>query len=184
MRRIKRAFTIVSDKWLDMKWKAQRPAIEIAAELIAAACVGGAAGFAVWSLAPLGAAMVAALGTSILGATGALLLMAQVDRPRRPFGEGFEPVDFADGEDEADVLMLDDPLPALTEDSRVVRLFAVPTGSDTAPLPAPGEMVARIEDFLGATRPDRATSHHPAAADASAALHAALADIRRSLRQA
>ena len=179
-----------------MDWKAERPAIEIAAEWIAAACVGGAIAFAVWRLAPLGSGILAAAAAGVLGAIGALVVMNRVDRAGRPVGERFVPVDFTD---EADVLMLDDPiepgeslrleyqLPAISEDSRVVRLFAVPPmAGEAAPLPAPGEMAARIENFLGGTRTDTAAVDPtlPAATDASAALHAALADIRRSLRQA
>ena len=179
-----------------MDWKAERPAIEIAAEWIAAASVGGATGFAAWRLAPLGSGILAAAAAGVLGAIGALVVMNRVDRAGRPVGERFVPVDFTD---EADVLMLDDPigrdeplrleypLPAISEDSRVVRLFAVPPmAGEAAPLPAPGEMAARIENFLGGTRTDTAAADPtlPAATDASAALHAALADIRRSLRQA
>ena len=179
-----------------MNWKAERPAIEIAAEWIAAACVGGAIAFAVWRLAPLGSGILAAAAAGVLGAIGALVVMNRVERADRPLGERFVPVDFTD---EADVLMLDDPigrdeplrleykLPAISEDSRVVRLFAVPPmAGEAAPLPAPGEMAARIENFLGGTRTDTAAVDPtlPAATDASAALHAALADIRRSLRQA
>jgi hypothetical protein len=178
-----------------MDWKAERPAIEIAAEWIAAASVGGAIAFAVWGLAPLGSGILAAAAAAagVPGAIGALVVMNRVDRADRPLAERFVPVDFSD---EADVLVLDDPielvfeypLPAISEDSRVVRLFAVPpTASDAAPLPAPGEMAARIETFLGVTRTGTAAEPDEApagAADASAALHAALADIRRSLRQA
>jgi len=178
-----------------MDWKAQRPAIEIAAESIAAACVGGATAFAVWSAAPPAAAWIAAVTSGLLTATGALFLMQRVDRPRRP-GERFVPVDFADEAvlllddaiDDDGALLLDDPLPPIDEDSRVVRLFAAPpTGDPSAPLPPPGEMAARIEDFLGVTRTAPAAApmpFHPPVEDASAALHAALADIRRSLRQA
>jgi len=51
-------------------------------------------------------------------------------------------------------------------------------------------MIARIEDFLGQPRGSASTLEAPrdvsdaASRDASAALHLALADIRRSLRQA
>jgi hypothetical protein len=48
-------------------------------------------------------------------------------------------------------------------------------------------MAARIETFLGGSRGGTAAAADPVApatTDASAALHAALADIRRSLRQA
>ena len=71
-----------------------------------------------------------------------------------------------------------------------MRLFAAsPAGGDAAPVPVgPGEMIARIETFLGQSRGDPAfeapRSDAPAIpVDANAALHAALADIRRSLRQ-
>ena len=176
-----------------MDWKAERPAIEIAAESIAAACVGGATAFAVWSAAPP-AAWLSAVTGGVLAATGALFLMRRVDRPRKA-GDRFVPVDFAgeavlapdDAIDDEGTLLLDDPLPALHEDSRVVRLFSVPASAiEPAPLPAPGEMAARIENFLGGTRTGTAAADPTlhAATDASAALHAALADIRRSLRQA
>jgi hypothetical protein len=177
-----------------MTWTAQRPAIEIAAEWIAATCVAGAMGFAGWALAPLGSGLPVAAAAAILGLSGARFVIGRSDRPHRPFGERFIPVDFTAEPNEPvtddaaaldDALLLDDPLPALGADSRVVRLFAVPAvASDVTPLPAPGEMAARIEDFLGVTRPapPASVAPPPAAADASAALHAALADIRRSLR--
>ena len=180
-----------------MDWNPKRPAIEIAAEWIAAACVGGASAFACAVLAPDGGGMVAAPLAGAIGAAGALFAMGRVDPGRQPPPERFVPVDFGDDEltldaqvETDDALLLDDPLPALDEDSRVVRLFAVPaSASEATPLPAPGEMAARIENFLGGTRAGPAAAEParhaaPGAADASAALHAALADIRRSLRQA
>jgi len=179
-----------------MNRKPSRPAIEIAAESIAAACLGGAIGFAVWTLAPLGAGSVAASVAGLVGTIAALFVMGRIDRPSRSLGDRFAPVDFSVVADvllledpiETDgVLLLDDPLPAVTADSRVVQLFALPAPVGVAsPLPAPGEMVARIEGFLGVAR-NRAAASDGApdrvAADASAALHAALADIRRSLHQ-
>lgn len=69
-----------------------------------------------------------------------------------------------------DELVLDDILVELQPDSRVVRLF------DAAAMPTPGQLKARIDRHLG----DGAT---PAGlADASEALHEALAELRRSLR--
>ncbi len=179
-----------------MEWKASRPAIEIAAESIAAACLGGAIGFAVGTLAPLGAGIIAAFAAGLTGAIAARFVMGRIDRPSPSLGDRFAPVDFSDVADVLllddpietdDVLLLDDPLPAVTADSRVVQLFALPApvGAASA-LPAPGEMVARIEGFLGVARNKAAASDGApdrVAADASAALHAALADIRRSLRQ-
>jgi hypothetical protein len=177
-----------------MNWTAQRPAIEIAAEWIAATCVAAAMGFAGWALAPIGSGLPVAAAAAIPGLIGARYVIARSERPHRPFADRFVPVDFSvergvlvedHPADADDALLLDDPLPALDADSRVVRLFAVPAAaSDVAPLPAPGEMAARIETFLGVTRPPppALVAPPPAAADASAALHAALADIRRSLR--
>jgi hypothetical protein len=89
----------------------------------------------------------------------------------------------------ADELLLDTPL-APAEGSRVVRLFgdAPQPALEATTIPAPGEMLARIEDFLGVARGSAAAAEPApnanfASAEASAALHAALADIRRSLRQ-
>ena len=77
-------------------------------------------------------------------------------------------------------LDLDDILAEIGPDARVVRLFdrrAMP-----APVTIPGQLQSRIADHLrdGATRP--APSSAPAALDASHALSAALAELRRSLR--
>jgi hypothetical protein len=185
-----------------MDWKAQRPAIEIAAEWIATACVGGATAFAAWALAPATLALIAAPATGIAGAMAALFALGRVARRVPSPADGFVPVPFGIEEEAQardkpvaadDCLLLDDPIPAVAEESRVVRLFAVPQAAEPAPLPAPGEMAARIEDFLGGSRPGPVAAAPPsftppatapATADASAALHAALADIRRSLRQA
>lgn len=78
-----------------------------------------------------------------------------------------------------EVLMLDDPLTSPSEDSRVVRLFS--RGQAT-----PGELVERIGVFLDEVRRPspsaEATTVAQRPGDASAALHAALANIRASLR--
>ena len=66
-----------------------------------------------------------------------------------------------------DTLLLDDGPAELPQSSRVVQLFA-PGAHPTA-----GELSARIDHHLGAAD----------APDASDALHAALEEIRRSLRQ-
>jgi hypothetical protein len=68
-----------------------------------------------------------------------------------------------------DELVLDDILAALGPQSRVVRLF------DPAAMPTPGQLNQRIERHL--VKDDTA-----APADASHALHEALAELRRSLR--
>jgi hypothetical protein len=89
----------------------------------------------------------------------------------------FEPLSFESTQDETE-LLLDDPLVEIEEDSRVVRLFDRKEAT-------PGELVARIEGYLGAGRPIPPRSAEEGSAappDASAALHAALANIRASLR--
>lgn len=78
-----------------------------------------------------------------------------------------------------EVLMLDDPLVEPAANSRVVRLFAPEE-------PTPGQLVERIADFLGDNRRPVAEILENATearrVDASDALHAALANIRASLR--
>lgn len=72
----------------------------------------------------------------------------------------------------ADELLLEDVLPEPPADARVVQLFAV------EPMPTAGQLKARIDRHLaGIPRP--ALYEIP---DASDALFAALADLRRSLR--
>ncbi len=184
-----------------MNLRASPPRIETAAVSVAALSVGGAVAFAVARIAPLGAGLGEASGAGLIAALGAWVLVGRVDR--RPVSPCMAKVArMASGIMEQDVLLLDqmvedepllldDPLPILNDDSRVVRLFAAIPGEDrrAPPLAGPGEMIARIEDFLGRSRgaPLGETSHRARKAeseDASAALHSALADIRRSLRQA
>ena len=86
-----------------------------------------------------------------------------------PAAEPEEPAfDPEDPEVDADALVLDDILAKLAPDSRVVRLF------DKDAMPTPAQLRARIEDHL-----DMGAS---SSADASQALHEALAELRRSLR--
>jgi hypothetical protein len=77
-------------------------------------------------------------------------------------------------------LDLDDILAELGPEARVVRLFdrkAMPT-----PAPTHGQLQSRIADHLGDGAPQFAPSNTPAPSDASQALSAALAELRRSLR--
>lgn len=66
-------------------------------------------------------------------------------------------------------LLLDDVLTELAPDSRVVKLF------DPASMPTPNELRARIDRHLS-----RGPTEQPA--DATQALHQALAELRRSIR--
>ncbi|MCY7398018.1 MAG: hypothetical protein LH466_04150 [Sphingomonas bacterium] len=185
-----------------MNWKATPPAIETAAISSAAACLGAAVGFAVARTAPFGAELVEASLSGAAVAVIAWLLLWRIDR-HQGVGRRFMPVESPSADlviddvllleervDHDDELLLDDPLPAVDDESRVVRLFAPQCGATAQPTPfaGPGEMMARIENFLGqarggATAAEQPRSDRAAADDASAALHAALADIRRSLRQ-
>ena len=70
---------------------------------------------------------------------------------------------------EQEPLLLDDPLPEPESDSRVVQL------SERKAMPTPGQLQSRIDDHLAGASP-RGQS------DASQALAAALAELRRSLR--
>ena len=181
-----------------MNWKASPPAIEIAAAAVSVASLGGATCFAVGLLAPLGAGWIAAGVAGACAAVGGGWLIARVDRqparPYRPVAESADGLALVDDvlllEERVDAAILppEEPSPMVAT-PRVVQLFAVPAEEEEPPqsLVGPGEMIARIEDFLGQSR---GVASEPAAArgpvpadDATAALHAALADIRRSLRQ-
>ena len=76
------------------------------------------------------------------------------------------------GAEAAAELLLDDPLPVATKDSRVVQLFA------DGRMPTAGQLKSRIDRHLADG------GHSVPVADASDALSEALAELRRSLRQA
>jgi hypothetical protein len=163
-----------------MGWNQKVGALERLIEIGAALCLGAGAAFATVMLAPLAGpalAGVAGIG-ALVPAAGALLLLGRVDPPRSRM-QAFEPVDInpvASEQSEEDELLLDDPIAAPKADSRVVQLFG------DEPLPAPGELVTRIADFLESGRGPVREQAQATSNEASAALHAALADIRRSLR--
>lgn len=73
-------------------------------------------------------------------------------------------------------LLLDRPLIGSPQDSRVVQLFADP------PLPTPGQLSERIDRHLANGAMPVVHDRGGPAPDASDALYAALADLRRSLR--
>lgn len=82
-------------------------------------------------------------------------------------------------EEKDELLILDDPLMEPSPESRVVRLFERQE-------PTPGELVDRISEFLGGARQPALVPQRPVEdqhnVDASTALHAALANIKASLR--
>ena len=156
-----------------MNWASKHP-VEVIAEWGAPALLAVATGWAA-SAAGLPLAAVAAAGTMAL-AIGVVMMRLAGGAPIVA-EVGFELVPFEDimADDE---LLLDDPLVEIAPDSRVVRLFAKAE-------PTPGELVLRIEDYLSDGRrspaPMEATVEQRPV-DTSAALHAALANIRASLR--
>ena len=169
-----------------MGWARQQHPVETLVEWVAPILLAVAAGWA--ALASRQATPVAAVMSAIALAVG-VLAMRVAGRPGSLALCHFEPASLEE-QSEGDVLLLDDPpvepdsellledrLSEVEPDSRVVRLFA----SEEA---TPGELVARIADYLGGDRRPVEVPSPPVdrPADASAALHAALANIRASLR--
>ncbi|QDP20228.1 hypothetical protein [Sphingomonas xanthus] len=155
-----------------MTWGAKHP-LERIVEGLAPALLALAVG---WSALQLGsgAALAGGLAAVSLFGAGSAIIRAGGDALRA--GPSFEPADLPEAE-AAGELLLDDPLVVLPQDSRVVQLFAPVE-------PTPGELVERIADFLDARpQPRLAAQTLPSVpVDASVALHAALANIRASLR--
>lgn len=175
-----------------MNWKQKTHPLEMAVVAISALSLGGALAFAIFALVPRTGHLLtiaAALG-GVMATCAGLFVLSRVGAPTRADSRGFRPVDFVDAmgeqeviepwiDDEATVegeLLLDDPIVPGDAESRVVRLF------QPDPLPEPGELVTKIADYLDSGRSAvLPMAGEPVRHDASAALHAALADIRRSL---
>jgi hypothetical protein len=159
-----------------MKSGAKPHPVDALAEWIAPAILAVAAG---WAASRLGGSNLAALGAAIAALAAGVAAMRLFGSARDAEAEvRFEPVPLDACIEDIGELLLDDPLVEMESDSRVVRLFARADAT-------PGEMVARIENFLGDDRrmTTRAAEEGSASPpDASAALHAALANIRASLR--
>ena len=159
-----------------MSWAQKQHPVETLVEWVAPLPLGLSAG---WAGSALGLSLVEAAALGIAFLTAGFAAMRMASRRVQPYS--FEPVPvYADElllEAEDELLELTDPLVDVTPDSRVVRLFARQE-------PTPGELVERITDFLGdGERPSQIVSADaPPPVDASAALHAALANIRASLR--
>jgi hypothetical protein len=157
-----------------MAWAKKHP-VEVTAEWVAPALLAAAASWAAWMVG-LSLATTAAVG--VVAVSVAIVALRLSGGAANAAAAGFEPVPIEGAASTSDELLLDDPLVEIADDSRVVRLFARAE-------PTPGELVLRIEDYLNDGR--RAPQSDPAGpdqrpADASAALHAALANIRASLR--
>ena len=167
-----------------MDFTADKSHAEQALDWIAALALGAAGGFAAFAtmpVAPVAMSAVVALAMTLAG----LAVMQRFDgQMAAEFAFNFVP--WADAMKEEEPLELVDRIAPAAADSRVFQLFAPET------VAAPGELAARIEDWLDGARqrigesgerPLAATpGHGPASSPASTALHAALADIRRSLR--
>lgn len=156
-----------------MSWAKQHP-VETLADWAAPALFAAACG---WAARTVALSPAYAVATTLLAfAAGTLAMRIAGGRPQAGIRR-FEPVALEPEElileAKDEVLLLDDPLVEVAADSRVVRLF-------DRQEPTPGELVDRIADFLGDGR--RAAPEASVAADASAALHSALANIRASLR--
>jgi len=157
---------------MSMTWASKHP-VEVIAEWGAPVLLVVAAGWAA-SAAGLPLAAVAAAGTIAL-AIGVVTMRLAGGAPIEAEA-GFEPVPLVDAV-LVDELLLDDPLVEMEPDSRVVQMFARQERT-------PGELVLRIEDYLsdGRRTPAPEAAVEQRSVDASTALHAALANIRASLR--
>lgn len=158
--------------------------VERAAEVLGAAAAGiGAGGSAMllglpigWPVLPLGVAS-AAFGAAAGWALMRAVAPARIDHALPEFTPApieiealVEPQSLSTDVQER-ALILDDPLPAPPADSRVVALFSAER---------PGELQQRIERHLAVGQGRDAAV---AARDDADALHAALDEIRRSLRR-
>lgn len=154
---------------------------EWGAPLLLAAALG-------WAGFRLGAPLAGVLAAAIVVFAGALGAVRKADSHPQTALASFEAPQIEPVEPELEellleakdeLLILDDPLVQPAADSRVVRLFARPE-------PTPGELVDRIADFLGGDRQPAPVPQRPAedqfSVDSSAALLAALANIKASLR--
>lgn len=165
-----------------MSWAGKQHPAETAIEWLAPVPLALAVGWAGGRLGlPSAASILLCLVALILG-LAAFRLASGSSVPIHDF----QPTEFAPVqpdelilEEQDAVLELTDPLEEPSPDSRVVRLFERQE-------PTPGELVDRIVDFLAEGRrhaaADRSVADGRQPADASAALHDALANIRASLR--
>lgn len=168
-----------------MSWAGKQHPIETLVEWTAPIPLAAAVG---WAAVRLGFPAVLALALGAIALAGGLAAIRAVGRAGSSPGPQFQPPAIGQSESELgellleakdEILLLDDPLIEPGGDSRVVRLFA-------RAQPTPGELAQRIEGFLGevgrTVPPVAADRFEQRPVDASAALHAALANVRASLR--
>ncbi|MBA3668336.1 MAG: hypothetical protein H0W65_11555 [Sphingomonas sp.] len=157
-----------------MDWGLEQHPIETLAIWAAPAVLAAASCWSATVLLGGPGAVIAALGLAYLIGITAMRVAGSESGSLKM--APFEPLPFDNTVDE---LLLDDPLGSVEPDARVSRLFAPDERT-------PGALVMRIADYLG-DRPapafDGGSSNETRPlTDASAALHAALANIRASLR--
>jgi len=131
---------------------------------------------AAWAASLAGLPLAAKAASGVMALASGMIAMRLAGRLPLAAEAGFEPVEF-EAPNDKDELLLDDPLVEVAADSRVVRLFE---RND----PTPGELVLRISDYLSeqGKAPSSIDPQVEQQVDASAALHAALANIRATLR--
>ncbi|MCL6740496.1 hypothetical protein LZ518_05045 [Sphingomonas sp. RB56-2] len=156
-----------------MTWAGKPHPVEAVAEWAAPLILACAAA---WSAALAGLPLVAKVGCGVIGLAAGFVAMRMAGVAPVADGTEFDAVEFEFSDDD-DVLLLEDRLIEPDADSRVVQLFARAE-------PTPGELVLKISDYLNEQgRPAGAElSAVDQQVDASAALHAALANIRANLR--
>lgn len=166
-----------------MNWASKQHPVETVVEWIAPIPLAVAAAWACWRL---GLNRIEAAAAGVAALTAGFAILRYAGRKSEGLSFAFEPAAIEPVTPELEELLLDekdellelvDELVEVPEGSRVVKLFAREE-------PTPGELVDRIADFLEeGRRPAPAARVETAPpADASAALQAALANIRASLR--
>jgi len=156
-----------------MEWTGKPHPVEVLADWgapIVLACATA------WAASLAGLPLAAKATSGVMALASGMIAMRLAGRSPLAAEAGFEPVEFEVPNDK-DELLLDDPLVEVAADSRVVRLFE---RND----PTPGELVLRISDYLSeqGKTPSSIDPQVEQQVDASAALHAALANIRATLR--
>ncbi len=139
-------------------------------DLCGATAVAAAAGFAAFRLGPPELLPWGAVSAACAGFVLAYGVLRTIGGKPPLFGPmRFDPqaIKF---EPEPEALLLDDILANLGPDSRVVRMF------EPALVPTAGQLQARIDSHIAGDSGEHCGD------EASEALHAALAEIRRSLR--